>query len=52
MPVTAITHAQCIPGNCGPPNAEPKDENTTSDVANNSTINVQQQQNSSTGSTP
>ena len=62
MPVTAITHAQeneaCMGGGCYPstqpqetPNRGGPTQNTTSDVASNSTINVQQQ-NSSTGSTP
>jgi hypothetical protein len=61
MPVTAITHAQdneipCLGGYCAhspqeTPNRGGPTENTTSDVASNSTINVQQQ-NSSTGSTP
>jgi hypothetical protein len=63
-PFTAITHAQdnqqsCMGGDCYPstppqetPNrGGPTVNTTTSDVASNSTINVQQQ-NSSTGSTP
>jgi hypothetical protein len=60
--ITAITHAQeneaCMGGGCYPstppqetPNRGGPTMNTTSDVASNSTINVQQQ-NSSTGSTP
>ena len=60
--VTAITHAQeneaCMGASCYPstppqehPNPGGPTENTTSDVASNSTINVQQH-NSSTGSTP
>ena len=62
-PITAITHAQdnqysCGGGSCYPstpppitPNHGELTVNTTSDVASNSTINVQQQ-NSSTRSTP
>ena len=60
--ITTITHAQeneaCMGGGCYPstppqetPNRGGPTQNTTSDVASNSTINVQQQ-NSSTGSTP
>jgi hypothetical protein len=62
--ITAITHAQdnpqsCMGGGCYPstppqetPNrGGPTENTTTSDVASNSTINVQQQ-NNSTGSTP
>ena len=59
--VTAITHAQdneipCLGGYCAhspqeTPNRGGLIVNTTSDVASNSTIHVQQQ-NSSTGSTP
>jgi hypothetical protein len=61
--ITAITHAQeneaCMGGGCYPstppqetPNrGGPTVNTTTSDVASNSTINVQQQ-NNSTGSTP
>lgn len=63
MPITAITHAQdnqysCPGVNCydlTPPTINPNPGgptvNTTSDLASNSTINVQQQ-NSSTGSIP
>jgi len=60
-PITAITHAQdneipCLGGYCAhspqeTPNRGGPTVNTTSDMASNSTINVQQQ-NSSTGSTP
>ena len=61
--ITAIKHDQdnpqsCVGGDCYPstppqetPNRGGPTENTTSDVASNSTINVQQA-NSSTGSTP
>jgi hypothetical protein len=59
--ITTTTHAQdnqqsCIGGGgCypapDPPNRGGPTVNTTSDMASNSTINVQQQ-NSSTGSTP
>ena len=60
--ITAITHAQdneipCLGGYCAhspqetPNRGGPTVNTTTSDVASNSTINVQQQ-NSSTGSTP
>ena len=62
MPVTAFTHAQdneipCLGGYCAhdpqetPNRGGPTQNTTTSDMASNSTINVQQQ-NSSTGSTP
>lgn len=55
--IAAITHAQCVGGDCNPatppqPNRGGSTENTTTaDVVSNSTINVQQQ-NSSTESTP